>query len=333
MTTRSLVIGGTGFLGLAIVDALREAGHDVALTRRRSSNTILARRRRVPMLSAELGDVPALTAAMAGRDTVFMVAGHYPRFSVDTESQVAQAVAGLRSVVDAARLAGVRRLVYTSSSATWLEPLADSTYFAVKLALEAEARRAADAGGLDVITLCPTACLGPGDYKVGTGFFVLGMLTGALQVWVDGYIDVVDVADVAAAHVAAATRGTPGARYLIGGHGLAIRALLETIAGRWQVSMPDRELSHAEAHALATAEETRCVAAGGRERPLLSREMVDLAITGAPLDPEPARAALGLTVRPLTETIDRACRWYRDNGFAPTPSPVTTTGPSPGGSP
>ncbi len=81
---KALVVGGTGFFGLNLVRALRDAGWDVAATRRRSSNTIFLRRLGVPMLAATLEDEASLTAAMRDREVVFFAAGHYPRYSVNT---------------------------------------------------------------------------------------------------------------------------------------------------------------------------------------------------------------------------------------------------------
>ncbi|MGM0575759.1 MAG: NAD-dependent epimerase/dehydratase family protein [Myxococcota bacterium] len=326
---RALVVGGTGFLGLNVLEALRDAGHEAACTRRRSSNTILARRLRVPLVQADLDDPEGLVRAMDGRDVVFMTAGHYPRYSVDTAAEVETAVRRLDHVLRAAREAGVGRVVYTGTVATVGRPAdgspateADgrpevpdgSTYFAVKLALDRRIRQAVDAGQ-DVVELCPTACLGPYDYKVGTGFFVAGMLNGRLPYWVDGPVDVVDAADVARAHVEAARRGRTGERYILGGHGTTVRVLLDTIARRWHTPPPGRELSVEAARALADEEEARCLRDGGR--PLLSREMVDLAAHGQHVDCGRARTELGHRPRPLEDTIDRSCRWYLENGFVP----------------
>ncbi|MFC1609770.1 NAD-dependent epimerase/dehydratase family protein [Myxococcota bacterium] len=150
---KAVVVGGSGFLGLNIIEALAAEGHEVVATRRRSSNTIFLRRLKVPMAVASLEDPGSMETAFAGADVVFFAAGHYPRLSFDTTAQVEQATSGARNLLSAAQSAGVRRVVYTGSVITVAGPNEDrparesdgtataplgSTYFAVKLALERE---------------------------------------------------------------------------------------------------------------------------------------------------------------------------------------------------
>jgi dihydroflavonol-4-reductase len=324
---RAVVLGGSGFLGLNLVEALRDAGHEVTATRRRSSNTIFLRRMKVSMATASLDDASSLTAAMDGADVVYFAAAHYPRYSVDTDAQVAEAVAGARNVTLAARRAGVPRLVYTGSVVTVGRPedgrlaretdgVAEvpdgSTYFAVKVAIE---RALFETTGVDIVHLLPTGCLGPYDHKVGTGFFVVGLATGALDVFVDGRTNLVDARDVAAAHVAAATRGQPGERYILGGHNVRVRELVAEMAAILDAEVPGCELSPEGALALATEEEERCVREGGKGRPKLSREIVDMILHGQHVDSVRAEKELGFRARPLVDTIRASRDWYAANGY------------------
>ncbi len=337
---RALVLGATGFLGLNIVEALQAAlrpedGDSLLCARRKSSNTILLRRFKVPMVHASLEDVSSLEAAMEGRDTVFMAAGYIPRFAAEPQAQVDEAVARMDNALVAARRAGVETFVYTGTVSTVARApeggdalatedagLAEdpgSTYFAVKIALERRVMEAAAAsdpvrGDMRVVTLCPTACIGPYDHKVGTGFFVVGMATGQLSRWVDGRINVVDSGDVAAAHLAAARQGRHGARYILGGTNVRVGELLRHMAGLYGVAAPGPPMTAAEAVAFADAEEAR-VRASGRGRPALSREMVDLIVHGQFVDAGRARAELGFAPRPLDETLLRSFRWYERNGY------------------
>ena len=76
---RAVVIGGTGFLGLNLVEALKAAGHEVVATRRPSSNTIFLRRLKVPLKAVRLEEPEGLAAALQGSEVAFFAAGHYPR--------------------------------------------------------------------------------------------------------------------------------------------------------------------------------------------------------------------------------------------------------------
>lgn len=339
--TRPLVVGGTGFIGLNIALALQARGLPVAITRRESSITFAPRKLKLPMVTASLEDEESLVRAMDGRDVVFFTAGHYPRLSVDGAAQVAQATAEIRRALAAARRAGVARFVYTSSVTTigpapagrpareedeWAEAPA-SVYFAVKLALEREVA-AAGAAGLPVVTLCPTGCLGPHDLKAGTGFFVVALAHGRLPHTVAGPLDVIGVEDVAQAHLAAAERGRPGARYIVGAHAVDAAELLALTARRLGVPLPGRRLPLDAAWALAHAQELEA-ARVGRGRPDIPVEFLDMLRFGQAVDSGRARAELGLAPAPLATVIDRACAWFAKSGYLGRPAgraPVVPTG-------
>jgi dihydroflavonol-4-reductase len=187
-----------------------------------------------------------------------------------------------------------------------------STYFAVKLALE---REVLAAGGLEVVELLPTGCFGPFDHKVGTGFFVVAMAHRRLAAYVDGKINVVDVRDVAQAHLAAARAGRPGARYHVGGHDVVVSDFLAQISRCLGVPNTAKKLDALEALRLATAEEARCQ--GTPERPALSREIVDMAVHGQFVDSGKAKSELGHAPRPLSATLADSVDWYRRNGYIP----------------
>ncbi|MGC4113233.1 MAG: NAD-dependent epimerase/dehydratase family protein [Myxococcales bacterium] len=325
---KAVVLGATGFLGLNLVEALKAAGHDVVATRRPSSNTIYLRRFKVPLKSVRLEDPESLVAAMDGAEVAFFSAGHYPRLSIDTEKQVEQGVRGLKNALEAARQAGVRRFVYTGSVATVAHPKdgrpaveADgliakapqgSTYYAVKLAMD-HAIDEAVAAGQDVVTLMPTGCFGPYDHKVGTGFFIVALANRALATYVEGRTNIVDARDVALGHLAAATKGRAGERYILGGTNLGITDLLQKMAEQYDVPPPGCCMPAAEALAYATAEEARCH--GTPNRPAMSREMVDMALEGQFVDVAKARTELDFNPRPLEETLTGAFEWYRQNGY------------------
>jgi len=111
---------------------------------------------------------------------------------------------------------------------------------------------------------------------------------------------------VAAAHVAAAERGRLGERYILGGHNLPIAELM-TIAAQVagvappRFGLPDRLLS--------------LVGGASRWLPgdpaalLRSRRLLQ------PVSNAKAVAELGLSPRPLVETLRDALAWFRDNGY------------------
>jgi dihydroflavonol-4-reductase len=154
-------------------------------------------------------------------------------------------VTGMRNFLNAAVTAGVKRIVYTSSTSTIGPPgnpnrlanendcytpgSAISPYYDVKWAMETEAMRAV-VQGVQVITVLPTVVFGPGDVKPTTSAVLLTVARGYVPVYFNATTNFVDGRDVATGHIAAAKRGKPGQRYIIGGHNLTIQEMLSIAA-------------------------------------------------------------------------------------------------------
>src|SRR4051812_24450696 len=110
---RVLVTGATGFVGLNIVAALREAGYEAHAYVRATSKTAHLTLMRARLHTGELEDVDRLTAVMSEMDGVIHCAGNTSCYEHDRALLEETNVAGTQAVVDAARAAHVRRLVYT----------------------------------------------------------------------------------------------------------------------------------------------------------------------------------------------------------------------------
>lgn len=331
---KAVVLGATGFIGLNVLRTLHALGHDVVGTRRTTANTLWARKIGAPLVRAELDDPGSLVEAMRGRDVAFLCAAHYPRYSLDATTEVATARRRARNALTAAARAGVGRLVLTSSIATVGPPrpgrtrvdeddapdprAAGSVYHQVKLAIEDELRGAAGAG-VDVVTLLPTAVLGELDVKAGTGFLVVAVGQRRLPFYVEGRINVVDADDLAAAHVAAAERGRPGARYVVAGHDLLVSELLARVGDLLGVPFDSVPIPAWLGRIAGTFAE---LSAAGRPgaRPFLSRELVDVVRLGQFVDRDKSARALALPPpTPLAVTLEKACAWYRRHRYLPEP--------------
>jgi dihydroflavonol-4-reductase len=180
---------------------------------------------------------------MQGADWVFHAAAESAYWR-NPEQVVSAAIAGTCNVVRAARAAGVRRLVLTSSLAAlgvptgeeWLDerhsfnlPPHRFPYGFAKHRAEQEAVRLAE-GSPEVVIVNPSAVFGPGDRKPISGSLVVEAARGLGFVYVDGGWNVVHIDDVVRGHLAAARLGRPGERYLLGGENLTHRQSLEIIA-------------------------------------------------------------------------------------------------------
>ncbi len=322
----SLVLGAAGFLGLNLVDALVARGQPPRCGRRARTNVLALRQRKVPLVQTDFDLPDTLRAAMAGIDTVFHLGGHYPRLSLEPQKERALGLARLENVLDAAASAGVRRLLYVSSTAT-VAPRVDGqssteadvfsapplwgAYHDLKWHLEA---RAAAESRLEVLIACPGACLGPWDLRVGTSAMLVGLARGLDVPHPDGLVSWVDARDVANALVAMATHEAPPCRVLIAAESLRLQHLLEVAAHFYGVTAP-APMSAVEALAFADEEEHRAAAGGPRAR--LARELVDLIIHGPAIDASLAKRALGIEYRPLAATLVDFDAWARRVRFIP----------------
>lgn len=327
---RALVIGATGFVGLHVVDALLAAGWTVRASRRKSSPTLLLRRRPVEMVHANLDDPHSLVRAMDGCDTVFFTAGHYPRYSLYPRDAIVRGVGGVDNVCWAARTAEVRRVVYTSSVAVLAPGVTtateddvgtpdsrEGTYPMVKKAMERAVDRARS-DGLDVTSILLGGCIGPWDLRLGTNGFVAALLNGAVPYWANGIVHLVAASDAAHAHLAAAT--APMGRYLVGGHAITVGSLIGRVIRRFGAPAPGPCLPLEEIRALVDVAEA--AAAPRRTRVAIPREFVDIAALGRPIANERAERMLGARWRPLDDALDETVTWLARHRFVRPPLPA-----------
>jgi Nucleoside-diphosphate-sugar epimerases len=180
------ILGATGFIGGQIARAAIKRGWQVRAARRNPARTGAIGDLPVEWAQADLRERDALVAAMQGCDVVFHAAAAYPQDSRHIARAVAEACAEMSQVLDAARTAGVRRVIYTSTLTTLarrftpgMQPLdehsfytpgeANSAYYEAKLAME---QIALDARDLEVVITLPTAVFGPGDVKPTTSLVI-----------------------------------------------------------------------------------------------------------------------------------------------------------------
>jgi dihydroflavonol-4-reductase len=242
---KALVTGATGFVGSHVARALVERGHTVRVLHRVSSRLDALAGLSFESALGDVLDLESLRAAVDGCDWVFHAAAIADYWRADQARMIEVNVEGTRRVLQAAREAGVRRVVFTSSAAAvggfGDGAPADETapfdlpperfpYGFSKWQAE-EIARAAAAAGQEVVIVNPVVVLGPGDLNVLSGDFVLKIhrLSWALPVTTGGAA-VVDVRDVARWQIAAAERGVSGERYILGTANMFYPALFALIA-------------------------------------------------------------------------------------------------------
>ncbi len=235
----ALVTGGTGFVGSHVARALVEKGYQVRILRRTTSRLDAVNDLPCEHAIGDVSDPASLRAAMEGVDWVFHVAAVADYWRSDPARIYQVNVDGTRHVLDAAKVMGVRRVIVTSSAAAMgyrddLHPVDELTRFNYdqhvtpyghsKFLAEAEVFRAVRRG-LDCVILNPTVIIGPGDLNQISSSVIIEAARGHVPPTLPpGGLTVIDVRDVAAAHVAAAERGRTGERYLLGAVDLTDKA-------------------------------------------------------------------------------------------------------------
>lgn len=243
--TTALVTGGTGFVGSHLARALTEKGYQVRILRRKTSRLDAVADIACEHFIGDVNDTESLLVAMAGVDWVFHVAAVADYWRNDPARIYQVNVDGTRKVLQAAEAQGVRRVIVTSSAAAAgyrddLRPVDETVRFNFdqhltpyghsKFLAEAEVFRAIRRG-LDCVIMNPTIIVGPGDLNQISSSVVLEMARGHVPPFMPpGGATVIDVRDVAAAHVAAAERGRTGERYLLGSVDLTHKAWLRLTA-------------------------------------------------------------------------------------------------------
>jgi dihydroflavonol-4-reductase len=115
---QALVTGATGFVGAAVARALLAAQWRVRVLVRQGSDRSNLGGLTVEPVLGDLTDVASLERAAQGCEAVFHVAADYRLGARDPSQLYHNNVEGTRNVLNAARRAGVKRIVYTSSVAT-----------------------------------------------------------------------------------------------------------------------------------------------------------------------------------------------------------------------
>ncbi|HEX6116538.1 MAG TPA: NAD-dependent epimerase/dehydratase family protein [Solirubrobacterales bacterium] len=325
---RVLVTGGTGKVGSAVIRRLADRGDEVvALVRD------VAAAREVLPAGVELarGDVTepvTLAAACEGIEGVFNCMGIYEQWLPDDSRFERVNAQGALNVITAARQAGAKRAVHTSTFDVFhAEPggtmteadLADypkgtayerSKQHAEELVL-AEARAGATA--LELVIVNPAGVYGPGPWaQAGLDGAIRDAIRRRLPAVPPGGMTLGYVDDVADGHLAAFDRGRPGERYILGDGFATMREIVAAAVD---------EAGHGFVPPTMPVPIAKAFAAGGeriaslvKRPPLLGRGQLHFLLWQARVDNAKAREELGIEFTPWREGILRTVRWMAGTG-------------------
>jgi dihydroflavonol-4-reductase len=316
------VTGATGHIGNVLVRKLVERGEKVRAL-------ILPHECRAPIQGLDLeaveGDIlnpESLYKSMDGVQGVFHLAGVISIMPGSDAIVRKVNIEGTKNIIRVAKELKVGRFVYTSSIHA-IKRLADGMidetlpydpgnpygeYDRAKAEATLEVQQAAHAG-LEAVIACPTGVIGPYDFR---GSLMGGIIHEAAEskptLYVDGAYDFVDVRDVADGLIAAAERGRRGESYILSGHKVSVRYLLETVReitgrGFFQMKVP---FDLAKFAALFTP----VYYSYAKVTPRFTPYSLEVLRSNANISHAKATRELGYGSRPMYESIRDAVKWF-----------------------
>ncbi len=248
----AVVTGGAGFIGRHLVNMLLDCGFHVRVVDLQERKNFDGR---VEYVQGSILDHALLRTVMEGADYVFHLAAN-PNLWVADKNEFHQVnFMGTRAVLEAAKHAGVRRMVHTSTESILkghqakadhlvnerVERTLDDMpgpYCQSKFLAEQEALAAAQ-DGLPVVVVNPTLPIGPGDYLLTPPTkMLLDFVNGENPAYLDFEMNMIDVRDAAWGHILAAERGRIGERYILGGENLRLSQVLTMLHELTGLPMP-----------------------------------------------------------------------------------------------
>lgn len=323
-----MITGASGLVGGNLAELLLASGHRVVATKRAGSRIDHLADLAIEWVDAELGQLAALTRAFAEADAVFHCAAAVGTSRDVTAEMVATNVTGTANVIAAALAARVRRLVHASSTvaiglATDGQPCDETAgwnfdqfdaadgYSITKR--DAERLVIAACDRLDAVIVNPGYMFGPRDARPSSGQLIIDVAKRRVPGWTPGYNSFVDVRDVARGMIAAWQRGRRGERYILAGHNLTYRTVMNLIAAAAGVRPPRFAVPRFAAQLVGRYGDYR---ERRGKRALVNSVQTWYAFTDRfQFTSGKAIRELGYAISPLEPAIDAAIGWFRDHAM------------------
>lgn len=308
--------GATGKVGHAVARALLERGDEVRALVRAPAAAIPDGAEPV---RGDVRDTESLVAAVRGCELVFNAMGLPEQWLPDERTFHEVNAVGSENVARAARAAGVRRLVHTSTIDVFYAPRSgrfDESELAThpkgtayeRSKQEAERLVLDTSGGMDVVLVNPAAVYGPGPSGAASleEDFFRPLVRKRLPAVPPGGMGVCFTEGVAAGHLLAAERGRPGERYILCDRHVRMRELAQAVvrvAGRGRIPP---SLPPLVARGLALGGEL--LSRGVKRPPLLPTGQLHFLMWDAAPDSSKAQAELGWEPTALDDGLRRTLR-------------------------
>ena len=325
---RVLVTGGTGFVGLHTVLALHAAGHEVRLLVRSLDKMVRVYEPHgladLDCVRGDITDAASVDKALEGCDAVVHAAAAVSVHARDADWVLRNNLMGTELVLGGALERGIERMLQVSSTTALFRPdarridersplgEAPTGYGRSKIECDRLVRGLQDEGA-PIHTTYPGSVLGPDDpgLSEAVGGLLL-FLHGRSVPWTSSGFQLIDVRDLAEAHVRLLERGGPPSRYVMGG----------VFFSWWQLADQLEEVTGARflrppAPGMAIRWFGRLADMAQRVVTLdvpVSLESTTYMTQWAPSDDSAVRRDLGIVYRDPVETLRDTVEWLRETG-------------------
>lgn len=321
----NVVTGGAGFIGSHLVQLLCQHGEKVRVVERPGA-AVEHLPAEAEVHFADIRDRSSLRTAFEGARRVYHLAANPNLWTRERADFDAVNHQGTVNVLQQALQAGAERVLHTSTESILTsrrfqggavetlqlrEEDMVGPYCLSKFLAEQAAFALAEQGK-PVIVVNPTLPIGPGDRGMSPPTrMTVDFCRGKLPAYLDCRFNMIDARDVALGMIAAMERGRPGKRYLLGNRNLRLHEWLRMVGERIGRPAPRWQVPYIVALAAGYCGEFLA--------DHVTHRMPNATTTGVRLtrycmhfDPTNSLQELGLTPRPLEESLTDALAFYRE---------------------
>lgn len=329
---KALVTGASGFIGSHIALALNEKGYQVRCMTRNKRDPLHLSDKGIEIVEGDLLNEESLKNALKDQDYLFHAAAYYSFWVPNPKQMYDINVEGTRKIFELAGENNIKKIIYTSTVGTIGLP-GDGTpgnentpyhphhlkghykiskYQAEQVALDMSGK------GIPIVIVNPSAPMGPGDIKpTPTGQIIVDFLNRKMPAYTDTGLNVVDVRDVAIGHVLAAHHGMVGQKYILGNQNMSLKEILDLLSEITGLSSPSIKIPNFVLPPIATI--SSFFGKLLNFEPRVTPDAVKMAQRYMYFDPTKAIQELGMTQRPVRDTLTDAVKWFRENNYIKNP--------------
>ncbi len=334
MSETVLVTGGAGLVGGNLIRKLVKYGFKVRVLLIPNSNTAAFDDLPVKRYDGNILDPASLDEAVRGVDYVFHLAAIVTMWKHNERKIRAVNVTGTANIIESCIKNKVKRLIHVSSAdaigfstpdgygfinkpstedVSYQNDRFGIPYMRTKWEAQELVRKAVSDGKIDAVILNPTYMFGAYDVKPSSGRMIIEIYKAKILPYTTGGNNFVDVEDVADAMINAIKKGRAGELYILGNTNLFYKEIFEKTAKVIGKKPLLFKLPKPAAIIAGVMGDLYGLIRG--IEPGVSSGEAEMGYVQHFFSPEKARKELGLRETPVEAAIEKAYRWFVDNGY------------------